>query len=70
MIENKFNGKFVFVEHKPKEELDSNKDNKEVKKDIVYFRVCVPDDKTLDPYLDVFCPFSPCTNYSIKHNKI
>ena len=28
------------------------------------FRVCVPLNKNIQPYLDVFCPFSPCLGYS------
>ena len=57
-LENNYISKFVFVEHKFIPEADQ-------KKEFVYFRVCMPKNKKMVPYLDVFCPFSPCLDYSI-----
>lgn len=28
------------------------------------FKICVPEDKTEQPFLDLFCPFSRCSTYS------
>ena len=55
--ENNFVSKFVFVEHKP-----TPRSNQE--KEFVYFRICVPLENKYQPYMDVFCPFSPCLGFS------
>lgn len=53
---NNFISKFVYAEHK-----EGKTDNHA--EEMIYFRVCVPEEKHSRAYLDVFCPFSPCSEY-------
>lgn len=51
--------KFIFAEHKPK--IDPHKTTD--KKQLVYFRACIPTQAETQPYIDVFCPFVSCLKY-------
>jgi len=66
-ISNDNIGKFVFVEHKKSKAFDLKKfrfPSDENKDKLVYFRVCIPKDKSTKPFFDIFCPFSKCTTYN------
>lgn len=53
---NNFISKFVFAEYKQGASFN-------IKKQFIYFRICVPRNRNFQTYLDTFCPFSSCLNY-------